>query len=68
VELAVVALSLACLFLALAVTALGCTVPWLWWRCMRLEEKVERLDEVLAEVLKSAGMDTEVGGGRGVRG
>jgi hypothetical protein len=35
---------------------------------MRLEEKVERLDEVLAEVLKSAGMDTEVGGGRGVRG
>lgn len=55
-ETAVVCLAVATLVLSLVVGALAGSVPMLWWKCFRAEQKVEELDNVVAELLAAAGL------------
>lgn len=55
-ETALVALAFTSLTLAVTLAVLGSSVPWLWWRTLKLEQKVEALDEVVAELLEAAGV------------
>jgi hypothetical protein len=49
-------LALAVVILSLIVAVQSVTVPWLWWRALKTEAKVEALDEVLADLLEAAGL------------
>ncbi len=52
-------LSLVCLLLTVIVAVLAGSVPYLGWKVFKLEMKVEALDEVLAELLETAGLGAE---------
>jgi hypothetical protein len=49
-------LSLAIVILALIAAAQSMTLPWLWWRALKLEQKVETLDEMLSGLMEVAGL------------
>lgn len=66
-EAAVIALAIACAVLALVAAAFAACVPLLVWRMLAVERrqdeqakaidaKVDKVDEVVEEVLKAAGM------------
>ena len=66
---AVVALSIACCVLALCYLPAAVGVAFLWWRVQRLEAQLEKLDEVVAELLGGLGLGSGGegrGGGHGV--
>lgn len=52
-------LTIAVLILATATAVLAGSVPWLWWRALKLEQKVETLDEALASLMDVAGVKKE---------
>lgn len=58
-EAAVVVLGVACCCLSLCVTALAATVPFLWYKFLKAEEKVATLDEALAALMENIGVPKE---------
>lgn len=55
-ELAIVALSLTALVEAGIIAVLAAAVPHLWRRLSKVEDGLEKLDEVVSEFLEAAGM------------
>jgi hypothetical protein len=56
-EVCITCLSISCLLLTVIVAVLSGSVPFLWWKCWKLEQKIEVLDEALAGLLDAAGVN-----------
>lgn len=56
-EVTIVCLSIACLLLTVVIAVLAGSVPFLWWKYWKLEQKIEVLDEALAGLLEAAGVN-----------
>jgi hypothetical protein len=55
-EVAVVALSISCAVLALSTAVLAGSVPYIYWKCWRLESDLHALDEVVSGLCEAAGV------------
>lgn len=56
----IICLSVAIAVLAVACSVLACSVPFLFWKCFRLETRIEVLDTTLAEFMELAGLPKAV--------
>lgn len=49
----VIVLGIAVCALSIACSVLASSLPFLWWKCLRLEADLKTLDEALSELLAS---------------